>query len=119
MAAWRPLEISGHAWETFAFVCDGQAATADELFDQLAHRGYSRAEYAATLEDLTRRGWLERPDTAGAYRVADAGRAARAEAERRTDEYFYAPWSRLSEDEIVEVHDLMVRLRDRLQEVVG
>jgi helix-turn-helix protein len=115
MAAWRPLGVEGHAWEAFSLVCGGQAGTAARLFEQLAHRGYSRGEYAAALEDLARRGWLERFDTE-AYRAAEAGQAVRAEVEQRTDAYFYAPWSCLSGDAIAEAHALLLRLRDGLQE---
>jgi Helix-turn-helix family len=114
IAAWRPYAISGHSWEAFAFVYTGHADTADTLFDQLAYRGYSRAEYVVTLENLAGRGWIERADAAGAYRTTMAGQAVHAEAERRTDAHFYAPWSCLSGDEIAEAHMLLVQLRDAL-----
>jgi hypothetical protein len=119
MAAWRPYEIGGHAWEAFGMVCDSQAATADALLGQLSHRGYARTEYAEALAELARRGWLEQAGEPGTYRVTEAGRATRAAAERMTDEYFYAPWSCLTEGEIAMVHDLLIRLRDGLQEASG
>ncbi len=112
MAAWRSYDISGHAWEALAFVDIGQAATADTLFDQLAYRGYSRVEYAAALEELGRRGWIERSGEDAGYGATAAGRAIRAEAEERTNSAFYAAWSCLSQAESAELHRLLVRLHD-------
>ncbi len=117
MAAWRPYDVSGQGWETFTHICDGRADTADALFDQLAHRGYSRTEYGAALEDLAGRGWIERAAAAGAYSATAAGHAVRAEAERLTDGYFYGPWSSLAEEEIAQTHTLLIRLRDRLNQM--
>jgi DNA-binding MarR family transcriptional regulator len=118
MAAWQPYEIEGYGWEAFALVWNGTAPSAEALFDQLSYRGYSRADYAAALEDLARRNWVEViSDQPGMYRLNETGRAVRAEAERLTDQYFYAPWSELTEAEIMAVQHLLIGLRDNLQEV--
>jgi hypothetical protein len=103
MASWRPLSIEGYAWEAFGLASDGACPTAGALFDALAHRGYSVADYAAALDDLAGRGWV-RPN-GGDYTVTDSGRAVRAEVERLTDAYFYAPWSALSPAEVLEIRD--------------
>ena len=102
----------GQAWEAFALVCEGQTDSADTLFGQLAHRGYSRAEYAAALDELARRSWLDQADETGTYRVTKTGRAMHEEAERLTDEYFYAPWSHLTEEQFATVHNLLIRLQE-------
>jgi DNA-binding PadR family transcriptional regulator len=118
MAAWQPHDIEGYVWEAFSFIWGGAAASAEALFDQLAYLGYSRADYATALRDLTRRNWLEEiPGLSGAYRLTDSGRAVREEAERLTDHYFYAPWSVLAEDETGAIHALLVRLHDNLQQM--
>lgn len=107
MAAWRPLGVEGYVWEAFALVCSGQARTAGALFEQLAHRGYRRCEYAAALADLTRRGWLAPDGSAGEVSPTDTGRALRAAVERDTDRYFYAPWECLREEEIARCQVLL------------
>jgi hypothetical protein len=112
MAARRPLGIDGYVWEAFGLVCDDQANSAEALLSQLPYRGYARAEYADALEELARRGWLEQAGAAERYSATEAGRAVRAEVERLTDQYFYAPWSCLTEAESAMVHDLLIRLRD-------
>lgn len=111
MAAWRGYGLPGYAWEAFALVCAGTAASADAIHAQLAHRGYSRLEYGAALERLAERGWLSGRST-GEYGLTEAGRAAHAAAERLTDGYFYQPWACLSAAEIGELHMLLAGLRD-------
>jgi hypothetical protein len=86
----------------------------DAVFEQLAHRGYCRGEYAAALQDLVRRGWLAEGGVAGSYSVTETGRAVRNQVEARTDRYFYAPWSCLEEREIGALHAALIRLRDGL-----
>jgi hypothetical protein len=86
------------------------------LFEQLNYRGNSRSEYAGALAELAQRGWLEPTADTGAYQVTAAGKLIRSEIEQATDNYFYAPWSCLSTDEIAVAHDLLIRLRDGLQE---
>jgi hypothetical protein len=85
------------------------------LFEQLAYRGYSSAEYAEALESLTRRGWLEPAATPDMYHVTADGRAAREAAEQLTDSYFYAPWSCLAEAQIAELRALLLRFTAQLR----
>jgi hypothetical protein len=115
MAAWQSYTLDGYVWEAFTLVCAGEADSAASLFEQLAYRGYSCGEYAAALELLTRRSWLEPAATAGAYGVTTDGRAVREVVERLTDSYFYAPWSCLAEAEIAELHALLLRWIEQLR----
>ena len=108
MAAWRPYGVSGAAWEAFNYVCSGQAANADELFDQLAYRGYSREEYAQALQTLASHGWVAAANEN--VKVTDEGRAISAQVERVTDRYFYAPWLQLSETELDDLNRLFEQL---------
>lgn len=110
MAAWQHFGLAGYAWEAFALLCGGAAHTAAQVFEQLQHRGYSRAEYGAALNQLAERGWLEH--TGDSYQPTETGRAAHSSAERLTDLYFYRPWEVLSSSEENELHALLCRLRD-------
>lgn len=111
MAAWQRYGLPGYAWEAFALVCAGAAQSAGMIHAQLAHRGYSRLEYNAALAQLVQRGWLSH-NPGGEYTTTEAGRAARAKAERLTDTYFFGPWVCLGTAEVAELHTLLVRLRD-------
>ncbi len=92
MAAFQPLAMPAYAWEAFAQVWYGTADTAQGVYDQLAYRGYSRTEYAQGLQECARRGWLT--ETTNVYQVTNEGKRVREEAERLTNEYFYASWKR-------------------------
>lgn len=58
------------------------------------------------------RGWLA--EEAGTYRVTDAGRAVREDAERLTDQYFYAPWACLPSSEAEEAWERLISLKEML-----
>jgi hypothetical protein len=119
MAAFQPHGIEAYEWETLTFVWQESAGTADDLFDQLWYRGYAREDYAGALDELARRGWVEAVGE-GRYQITGQGRAVREEAERLTDEYFYAPWRAcLSAAEIEELRGRMVGMCERLGEVSG
>jgi hypothetical protein len=110
MAAWQPYKPGDGAWEAFALLCSGEASSAEALAQQLAHRGFSRHEYATILAEVNKRGWLEAAGDAGAYRVTEAGRTVRQDVERLTDAYFYAPWSCLSEGEVTRAQEQLAQI---------
>lgn len=116
MAAWQSFDISGHAWEAFSFISDGQANSAQTVYEQIPFRGYTAEEYNEVLQGLVSRQWL----TANAddtYSVTDEGKSMWAQVEQLTDKYFYAPWSTLAEDEVLTVKDLLNQLHERCQEL--
>lgn len=67
-----------------------------------ASRGWAEGEWAAARERLLGRGLLDADGTATA-----AGRALRAEAERRTDELAAAPWEALGDRGTARLADLL------------
>ena len=115
MAAWEAYCAEGYVWEAFSYVCDGQANTADEIFEGLSHRGYSKGEYADALLELVKDGHLEEDNEEANYRVSDKGRQVREMVEGLTDEYFYGPWSVLPEDKQQRLALLLTQLRDTLR----
>jgi hypothetical protein len=117
IAAWKPYDVSGSAWETLTFVWRGDARTAEELCEKLPFRGYDVKARAADLAHLASRGWVEEVD--GGYQVTEKGQALRQQAEEATDSYFFAPWACLSTYEVIQLHDLLTRLRSGLQELAG
>lgn len=114
MAAWQPLGIDGRTWEAFNFVQAGGGETAESLYAQLAYRGYSRADYGAALTELAERGWVAAA-VSQTYQITPKGQVVFDAVEQLTNDYFFGPWSLLSNTEINEVEDLIVRLRDALQ----
>lgn len=113
LASWRPLGVSGQLWETLTHLWRGDLITLEDLCARhCAYRGYSCESYAAVLEELIARGWAVGQHDA--FRLTEAGRAVRDEAEALTDRYFFAAWQRLSEAELAELRDLLTACRDGL-----
>jgi len=115
LAAWKPYDVSGHAWEILTFVWRGEASTAEELTEKLPFRNHTVEANTVALAHLASRGWVE--ETAEGYRVTEKGQVLRQQAEETTDCYFFAPWACLSTPEVIQLHDLLTRLRNSLQEI--
>jgi hypothetical protein len=54
-------------------------------------------------------------DASKTYELTGKGQAIREEAERLTNDYFYASWSCLTDREVVELEGLLVKLHQNLQ----
>jgi hypothetical protein len=68
------------------------------------YRGWSDEEWAAAVERLRARGWV---DAGGS--LTEAGRAARDARERRTDDLAMPPWRHLGPDRCARLLDLLDR----------
>ncbi len=110
LAAWRPLQVAGEAWELFTFLWRGEVKNADEMVAKAAFRGHSREAYQSALGDLIGRGWV-RAAGETAFEVTAAGRQVRDETEAATDTYFYTPWQVLDETEVKDLSELLTRLK--------
>lgn len=113
MAAWRSHNLEGNRWEAFSEVWGGKNNTLDKLFEELSFRGITREEYASILQELVTRGWVQQDGEA--YQPTAEGKRIREEAEALTNQYFFAPWSCLSESELEELSSLACQLRDGLK----
>jgi DNA-binding MarR family transcriptional regulator len=111
LAAWRPYEIDGTAWEALTLIWRGEADTPEALAEKLAGRRQEPAAYAAALRSLAERGWVA--EQAGLYSLTEQGRALRQQAEDETDRLFYEPWGSLDDGEAQELRLLLARLGDR------
>ncbi len=116
MAAFLPHKVLGHVWEAFTYVCNGTETAAD-LYDQLAYRGYSRHNYADALKTLAARRWVQSNNDK--YEPTDTGRIAREKVEQLTDDYFYAGWSCLDEDEFEEFYAILKKLKESCEQAAG
>lgn len=117
MAAYGAHDVAGHTWEAFSYVDDAQANSVEALFDKLAYRGFSQEDWAVSLADLAKRGWVEQQD--GVYQSTKTGKQIRSVVEAQTDAYFYAPWDCLSTDEFDEFCTLLQTIHDTCQELIA
>jgi predicted transcriptional regulator len=117
IAAWNgEHDLSGRTWEAFAFVINGQANTAAALQEALPNRGHSEESYAASLAELVDLGWI----VAGSegFQATEKGRKVHQTAENKTNEYFYAPWSVLENNELNQLRIGLMRLKVNLEGLV-
>lgn len=106
LAAWSAHAdpaTEGGMWNAFSHVWSGAARTAPEIAWAASFRGHDAAFYERALADLEARGWLTSDD--GAYRTTPEGQALRDAVERQTDEWFFAPWTVLGEDDLAELSE--------------
>lgn len=113
LASWQPLGIEAHAWEAFTFLWRGEVSTLAEISAKLARRTYSENDYAQAIEDLTKRGWVSGFDDS--YRLTPLGNDIRQKAEDTTNEYFFRPWTKLTQPELDELQTLLTCFHDHLQ----
>ena len=116
-AAWMAHNVAGHAWDAFSHLWRNGASTLDGMYETLQYNEVPKEVYAADLLGLANQGWVR--EEAGTYRVTEAGKKIRDDAEALTDKYFFAPWSCLSESELEELSSLASQLRDGLKNVKG
>lgn len=111
MAAWQPNGADGKVWETLTYAWREEASTAAELAEQLSqYRDYNEADYTAAFEEMATRGWVTVKN--GKYLITDQGKKLRQKAEDDTDQYFYAPFETLTEEEIEELKSLLEKLAE-------
>jgi len=108
ISAWAVTGVDGHTWETFSFVWNGEANTAEKLMEKLPFRRYVEDDYKKTLLALTQRGWIQ--SGADGYVATDQGKKVREDVENATDENYFTPWKVLSERELVRMGELLEEL---------
>jgi len=115
LSASRPhFNDAGIVWIVLGALWHGDAVNAQQMSEKMAFRGYEADDYEIAIQAAIEIGWVEaagRPDT---FRLTEQGRSLREQAEQLTNEYFYVPWSVLVQDEIDELYELLIKVRDEL-----
>jgi Helix-turn-helix family len=116
MAAYGSHDVNGHVWEAFSFIANNQAKSAADLYEQLAYRGFYTEDWQAALDELIENGWLMKNDSE--YAVTDMGNSVKADVGEKTDAYFFASWSILSNTEYDELIMIMKQLNAACQALI-
>jgi hypothetical protein len=115
LSASRPhFNQAGIVWMVLGALWNKDAVTAKQMAEKMTFRGYEVSDYEVALQATVEIGWVEVDGRADAFRLSQEGQGLREQAEQLTNEYFYAPWSVLMQDEIDELYDLLIKLRDEL-----
>ena len=105
---------AGIVWSVLGSLWKGDALTAEKMAETMSFRGYEVNDYVVALKAARQLGWVTASDVSGEFRLTETGRELREQAERLTNDYFYAPWSVLTQDELDELYELLLKLREQL-----
>lgn len=115
LSAARPhFNAAGIVWLALGALWKGSAVNAEQMAETMPFRGYDVEEYEIALGAAVEVGWAEPGNRPNTFRLTQKGKELREEVERLTNEYFYAPWSVLMQNEIDELYDLLITLRSAL-----
>ena len=115
LSASRPhFNQAGIVWMVLGALWNRDAVTPKQMAEKMTFRGYEVSDYEVAIQAAVEIGWVEVDDRLETFRLSQAGKELREQAEQLTNEYFYAPWSVLMRDETEELYELLTKLRDGL-----
>jgi hypothetical protein len=116
LTAARPhFNQAGIVWLVLNAASEADSVNAAKIAESASYRGYEVNDYEVALQAVKEIGWLEEASESGIFRIAQKGKELREKVEAQTDDYFYRPWSVLTQEELDELYDLLVKLRDGLR----
>lgn len=107
---------AGIVWDVLGLIANGSAVNAAQMAEKMTFRGYEEDDYEVAIQAAIQIGWVEATDEMNTFRPTAKGRELRAQVEHRTDEYFYRPWSVLTDEELDSFHSLLTKLHEKLVE---
>jgi hypothetical protein len=116
LSASRPyFNEAGIVWIVLGALWKGDAVNAEQMAEKMAFRGYDVEDYEIAIQAALELGWAEPGNRSDKFSLTEEGKKLREQAEQDTNEYFYAPWSVLTPDEIKELRELLTRLYNGLK----
>jgi hypothetical protein len=97
LASWRSSGLSATALESLTLIWRRQVNTLDELREKLSFRGHPKKVYIDALAELRARSYIS--GVRSVLRITEDGKLFRDKVETKTDHYFFAPWSSLTQSE--------------------
>jgi len=105
---------AGIIWNVLGSLWKNDSVTAEQLAEKMSFRGFEAGNYEVALEAAAQLGWAEQGNVPGTFCITQQGHQLREQAEEQTDQYFYAPWSVMTEAELDELYSLLMKLREQL-----
>ena len=97
LVSWRSSSLSATALESLTLIWRGQVNTLDELMGKLSFRGHSKRVYIDALAELRARSYIS--GVLSVLRITEDGKLFRDQVEAKTDQYFFSPWSYMTQSE--------------------
>ena len=115
LSAARPhFNQAGIVWSVLTSLWKEEALNPETMAEVMAFRGYETFDYQIAVQAAIEIGWVEPASMSGTFHPTVQGKELCEQAEKLTNEYFYAPWSVLTQSELDELYTLLTRLRDQL-----
>lgn len=115
LSASRPhFNQAGIIWLVLGSLEDGQAVNPKQMAERMVFRGYDEGDFDIAIQAAVELGWAEAEEYPNAFCLTEAGKQLRMQAERLTNEYFYTPWSVLTQTELDELYNRLTKLRYEL-----
>ncbi len=115
LSAARPhFGQAGIIWDVLSSIANDSAVNTRQMTERMSFRGYEENDYEVAIQAAIQIGWVEAANETNTFRPTAKGREIRAQVERLTDEYFYRPWSILSDDELDKLYALLMKLYEKL-----
>lgn len=118
LEAWEKHGVSPFAWDALGVLWSGKADSPAKLAEVQKGREFSASEWAVYVQELLAKGWLDAHED-GTYTVNAAGKAVRDEAERLTDDYFYAAWQGISDEDIARFRAAIQNLKAQCEAILN
>jgi hypothetical protein len=116
LSAARPhFGQAGIVWSVLGSIWSGDAVIPEAMAETMPAHGYEVEDYEVAVKAAIEIGWVEASDVPGTFRLTQTGTVLREQVESLTDEYYYRPWSALTQDELDELYNLLTKLRDQLR----
>jgi hypothetical protein len=111
LSASRPyFNDAGIVWIVLGALWKEDAVNAEQMAEKMVFRGYEAEDYEIAIQAAVELGWVEPGNRPDKFCLTAEGRRLREQAEQDTNEYFYAPWSVLKQEEIKELYQLLTKL---------
>ena len=114
LTAWRSSNLSATTFEALTVLWNSEATSLNGIVRKLARRGHDPKIYSAALSDLRHNGYVAGARTA--LRLTPAGQVYRDQVEAKTNEMFFQAWDVISDDQKIELEQLLTRLQDGLEQ---
>jgi len=105
---------AGIVWSVLGSLWKNDSVTAEQIAESMSFRGYEPGDYSVALQAAVQIGWAEPASASGSFCITAKGRELREQVEALTNQYFYTPWSVLTEGELEELYVLLLKLREQL-----
>jgi len=116
LSAARPhFGQAGIVWDVLSAIANSNAVNAEQMAERMTFRGYEVNDYEVAIQAAIEIGWVEAAEMS-TFHLTAKGREIREQVEHQTDEYFYRPWSVLTDEELDELYNLLTELHEKLIE---